>query len=61
MAAGRYVIDQCDVLFAVWDGLLAGAMGGTGDAVAYARQAGRRVIHIKPLTRSVSGSAVAAI
>jgi hypothetical protein len=61
MAAGRYIVDQCDVLFAVWDGEPAGAMGGTGDAVAYARQAGRRIIHIDPLTRSVSGSAVSAI
>jgi hypothetical protein len=61
MAAGRYIVDHCNVLFAVWDGEPAGAMGGTGDAVAYAREAGRRVIHLDPLARSVSGSAIAAI
>jgi hypothetical protein len=58
LAAGRYIVDHCDVLFAVWDGLPAGAMGGTGDVVEYARQSGRRIVHIDPLAQTVAGSAV---
>lgn len=57
MAAGHYIVDQSDVLFAIWDGEPAGALGGTGDAVGYARARDRRVIHINPITRSVSGGA----
>ena len=57
-AAGRDIVDHCDVLFAVWDGLPAGAMGGTGDVVEYARQSGRRIVHIDPLAETDLGSAV---
>jgi hypothetical protein len=57
LAAGKYIVDHCDLLFAVWDGLPAGAMGGTGDIVAYARQAGRRVVHFNPVTRTVTTTA----
>lgn len=35
--AGRTVIDQIDVLLAVWDGKPARGRGGTADAVNYAR------------------------
>lgn len=58
LAAGRYIVDHCAVLFAVWDGLPAGAMGGTGDIVAYARQIGRRIIHVNPVERTVTALAV---
>jgi len=58
LAAGRYIVDHCDVLFAVWDGQPAGAMGGTGDVVEYARQSGRRIVYIDPLARTVTGSAI---
>ena len=53
LAAGRYIVDHCDVLFAVWDGLPAGAMGGTGDVVEYARRSERRVVHLNPIERRV--------
>jgi hypothetical protein len=39
-AAGRYVVEHCDVLIAVWDGE-PGDTGGTGEVVTYARQNGR--------------------
>ena len=52
-AAGRKVAQQCDVLFAVWDGLPAKDPGGTGDVVEYARQYGRRTIVIDPVARRV--------
>jgi hypothetical protein len=34
---GRYVVDQCDILIAVWDGKPSGGQGGTADIVQYAR------------------------
>jgi hypothetical protein len=38
--AGRYVLDHCDVLVSVWDGLVAQGQGGTGDLVSEARKRG---------------------
>ncbi|MFJ6462043.1 hypothetical protein ACIQM0_13510 [Streptomyces sp. NPDC091387] len=42
-AAGAYIADHCDRLLAVWDGLPARGLGGTGDIVTYARGLGRPV------------------
>lgn len=36
--AGRYVVDRCDVLIALWDGKPASGRGGTAEIVAYARE-----------------------
>lgn len=47
-AAGRLVVDRCDLLVAVWDSEPARGLGGTGDAVAYARESGREVLIIWP-------------
>ena len=35
--AGRYVVDHCDVLVALWDGLPEAGVGGTAEIVRYAR------------------------
>lgn len=35
---GRYILRNCDVLIALWDGQAAQGQGGTGDIVAEARQ-----------------------
>lgn len=43
LAAGQVLVDRCDHLFAVWDGLPARGLGGTADVVAYARSLGRPV------------------
>ncbi|MDI6103061.1 hypothetical protein QLQ12_31050 [Actinoplanes sp. NEAU-A12] len=43
LAAGQALVDRCDHLFAVWDGLPARGLGGTADVVAYARSHGRPV------------------
>jgi hypothetical protein len=43
LAAGRLIVDRCDVLVAVWDGQQAAGVGGTGDIVSYARSRGRTV------------------
>ncbi|MFJ9564998.1 hypothetical protein ACIRQQ_33810 [Streptomyces fuscichromogenes] len=40
LAAGRWIVDHCDHLIAVWDGRPARGLGGTGDVVAYARRTG---------------------
>jgi hypothetical protein len=39
-AAGRWVVEHCQTLIAVWDGQPARGKGGTADAVAYAKQLG---------------------
>ena len=36
-AVGRYVVDHCDLLLALWDGHEAHKQGGTAEIVAYAR------------------------
>ena len=35
--AGRYVVDNCDVLIALWDGNKSAGRGGTAEIVQYAR------------------------
>jgi len=52
-AAGRYVVDHCELLIAVWDGQAAQGRGGTGDIVAYARSFGRSIRRLDPATRRV--------
>lgn len=42
-AAGRYVLDHCHVLVAVWDGRDVQGQGGTGDMVS---EAGRRELPV---------------
>lgn len=44
LAAGKAVVDACEVLYAVWDGQPARGSGGTADIVEYARQAGRDIV-----------------
>lgn len=48
MAGGRTVVDNSDVLLAVWDGQPARGQGGTADVVAYARERGVPVEVIWP-------------
>ncbi|MBL7260663.1 hypothetical protein [Paractinoplanes lichenicola] len=38
LAAGKAVVDNCDLLIAVWDGKPAVGRGGTGDIVRYANE-----------------------
>ncbi len=42
--AGRYVVDHCDLLIAVWNGKPARGRGGTAEVVAYARSIGRPLV-----------------
>ena len=36
-AAGKYIVDRCDVLIAVWNGEVKKGAGGTSDVIEYAR------------------------
>jgi hypothetical protein len=47
MAAGEFVVHNCDLLIALWNGEPAQGYGGTGDVVAYARRSGVPVVHIQ--------------
>jgi hypothetical protein len=51
--AGRFIVDECDLMFAVWDGEKAEGVGGTGDIVDYARRKMKPIVHIDPISRSV--------
>jgi len=44
---GRYVVDQCDVLIAIWNGKLAAGHAGTEEIVQYARETGCPLIWIR--------------
>jgi len=46
MAAGEQVVENSDIVIAVWDGLPANGLGGTGDAVRHARNLGKSIIVI---------------
>jgi len=43
---GNYLVEQCDLLLAMWDGEDGRAFGGTGEVVENARAAGRKVYWI---------------
>ena len=45
-AAGLYVLEHCDLLVALWDGVAARGRGGTGEIVARAVASGKPVCHI---------------
>ena len=47
-AAGRYVVDHCDVLIAIWDGTPGEGRGGTAEIVRYARRRRRALAWIRP-------------
>lgn len=53
LASGKRMVDQSDLLVAVWDGLPATGLGGTGDVVAYAVQRRKRTLHLNPVTQKV--------
>ena len=48
MAAGRTVVDRCDLLLAVWDGQPAAGLGGTADVVSHATSRSKSVKIIWP-------------
>ena len=53
--AGRYVVDNCDILIALWDGEESAGQGGTAEVVHYARMSRCPLywIHTKKRNRTV--------
>lgn len=47
-AAGKEIVDRCEILIAVWDSQPAGGLGGTGDVVKYAEEQGKAVVVLWP-------------
>ncbi|HEX4964405.1 MAG TPA: hypothetical protein VF173_26545 [Thermoanaerobaculia bacterium] len=54
--AGRRVVDESDLLIAVWDGRPAAGLGGTADVVAYAGRQGIKVVQVNPVDGLVTES-----
>ena len=52
LAVGKRLVDECDILIAVWDGQDAQGKGGTGDVVAYARLVDKPVHIVKGIRES---------
>jgi len=52
--AGKYVVRNCDTMFAIWDGAAAEGLGGTADVVGYAQEIGKHIVHINPITREIN-------
>ncbi|GHO85247.1 hypothetical protein [Dictyobacter formicarum] len=52
--AGKQVVQRSDMLFAIWDGLPAKGLGGTGDIVQYALSNKKHIVHINPITHKVN-------
>lgn len=44
--AGRYVVDHCDLLIALWDGAPSRGTGGTAEIVQYAKEQQRPVLRV---------------
>lgn len=52
--AGKYIVEEVDVLIAVWDGKPAENLGGTGDAVNYALSKKKKIIQVHPTSKQVT-------
>lgn len=46
-AAGKFVVDNCDILFALWDGTFNNLKGGTGEIVKYNKKLKKKLLHIQ--------------
>lgn len=52
--AGKQVVDLSDLLLAIWNGLPAKGLGGTGDIVQYALSLKKQIVHIHPFERQIT-------
>jgi hypothetical protein len=51
--AGKQIANLSDMLLAIWNGLPAKGLGGTGDIVEYALSIKKPVVHLDPITQTV--------
>jgi hypothetical protein len=56
LEAGKRVVDDAELIFAVWDGKPARGLGGTADIVRYALEKGKEIIHLNSIEHSVTRS-----
>lgn len=52
-AAGKWIVDHCDRMIGVWNGLPAKGIGGTADVVQYAKEVGRGIALVNPADRTI--------
>jgi hypothetical protein len=50
-AAGKKLVDNSDLLIAVWNGKPAKGLGGTADVIAYAFERNVPIVRLNPVTR----------
>ena len=53
LSGGFEIVNNCDVLLAVWDGQSARGKGGTADVVTYARAMLRPLVIINPVSKAI--------
>lgn len=53
LQVGKYVVDECDVLIAIWDGLPSRGKGGTAEIVDYARKNKKPLYWINSITGDI--------
>ncbi len=53
LAAGEMVVQESEMMVAIWDGLPAKGKGGTGDIVSFAVSLNRRVVHLEPIYKQI--------
>jgi len=51
--ASKFMLNNCELLIAIWNGLPSKGLGGTADVVNYAIETKKNIIHINPLTKSI--------
>jgi hypothetical protein len=56
LLAGKLVVEQCDLVLAVYDGRTDTGIGSTGDVVEYATKKGVPLVVIDPVKRAVTRS-----
>lgn len=53
--AGKQIVNMSDLMIAIWNGLPAKGLGGTGDIVQYALSIKKPVVHLNPVAQTVHG------
>jgi hypothetical protein len=51
--ASKFISDNSDILFALWDGTFNGLQGGTGETVKYHLSKNRKIWHLKVLRNCI--------
>jgi len=49
--AGKLVVENSDIVIALWNELPSKGLGGTGDIVLFAKSIKKRIVHLNPITR----------